>query len=318
LAGRIRREGPLPFSAVVEAALYDPVDGYYATEGRAGRRGDFITSPEVGPLFGAVLGRALDAWWGESGQPEPFVVVEYGAGRGTLGRSIIAAEPACAAALRYVPVEFVDAAPSGRPDVILANELLDNLPFDLAERRAGRWLEVRVGIDANGGLVEVPGQPLDTELAPGVPDGARIPIERAAAGWLRAVLDRRPRRVVVIDYVDTTASMATRPWNQWLRTYRRHQRGGHPLDDLGTQDITVDVAIDQLAAVRPPDRTTTQAEFLAGHGIEELVAEATRIWAERAHLGDLAAVAARSRIGEAAALTDPTGLGGFTVLEWVG
>ena len=61
---RLRREGPLPFSVFMEAALYDPTDGFYAAGGRAGgRSGDFLTSPEVGPLFGAVLARAIDTWW---------------------------------------------------------------------------------------------------------------------------------------------------------------------------------------------------------------------------------------------------------------
>ena len=73
--------------------------------GRAGRRGDFITSAEVGPLFGAVVARALDAWWDELGSPDPFVVVDAGAGVGTLARAVLAAGPACAAALRYVLVE---------------------------------------------------------------------------------------------------------------------------------------------------------------------------------------------------------------------
>ena len=70
-ASRIARHGPLPFDAFVEAALYDPDDGFYATRGAAGRRGDFLTCPEVGPLFGAVLARALDAWWDELGTPRP-------------------------------------------------------------------------------------------------------------------------------------------------------------------------------------------------------------------------------------------------------
>ena len=48
------------FAEVMEQALYDPESGFYATSGVAGRRGDFITSPEVGPLFGAVVARALD------------------------------------------------------------------------------------------------------------------------------------------------------------------------------------------------------------------------------------------------------------------
>ena len=55
VADRVRRRGPLPFDEVMELALYDPEHGFYATGGQAGRRGDFVTSPEVGPLFGAVV-----------------------------------------------------------------------------------------------------------------------------------------------------------------------------------------------------------------------------------------------------------------------
>ena len=105
LADRTARHGPLPFEAFMEAALYDETEGFYATTGGAGRRGDFLTSPEVGPLFGAVLARALDQWWKELGRPDPFVVVEAGAGPATLARSVLAAQPACGPALRYVLVE---------------------------------------------------------------------------------------------------------------------------------------------------------------------------------------------------------------------
>ena len=105
LVERIRRHGPLPYDAFIEAALYDPDGGFYATGGSAGRRGDFLTSPEIGPLFGAVLAHAIDSWWDEVGQPDPFVVVEAGAGPGALARAVLAERPRCAAALRYVLVE---------------------------------------------------------------------------------------------------------------------------------------------------------------------------------------------------------------------
>jgi SAM-dependent MidA family methyltransferase len=119
--------------------------------------------------------------------------------------------------------------------------------------------------------------------------------------------------VLTFDYADTTASMATREAGEWLRTYRGHQRGGAPLQALGTQDITCEVAVDQLPA---PSRTTQQADWLRAHGIDELVDEGRRIWEERKHIADLEAMRARSRINEAAALLDPDGLGGFCVLEW--
>jgi SAM-dependent MidA family methyltransferase len=110
--------------------------------------------------------------------------------------------------------------------------------------------------------------------------------------------------------------MARRPWREWVRTYRRHGRGGAPLEHLGEQDVTCEVAVDQLAAFRPPSSDRSQADFLREHGIDALADAARRHWHERAHIGDLDALAARSRIGESAALTDPSGLGAFRVLEW--
>jgi SAM-dependent MidA family methyltransferase len=123
-------------------------------------------------------------------------------------------------------------------------------------------------------------------------------------------------RVVLVDYTSTSPAMARRPWQEWVRTYAGHDRSGDPLGDPGSCDITVEVAVDQLALVRPPDLMRSQADFLAAHGIDALVAEGRRRWEDLGVAGGLPAIEGRSRVGEAAALTDPAGLGGFTVLEW--
>ena len=375
LADKIRRRGPIPLSEVLEVALYAPGAGFYETGGAAGRRdGDFLTSPEVGPLFGAVVARALDTWWQAMGAPDPFLVVEAGAGPGALAQAVLKAEPVCAKALRYVLVERsatqrrrqgervrlehpslvlppVDAdtqepvpeAPPGplctslaelprvpgTKAVVLANELLDNLPFDLAVRADGTWHEVRIGLTGTAAgaptLVEVP-VPLDEarsalldRLAPGAAEGARVPLQAAATDWLRSALATAgPRgRVVLFDYATSTTDLAARPVAEWLRTYRDHGRGSGYLGDLGGQDVTCEVAVDQLAPVQAPASDRRQAEWLRAHGLDDLVDEGRRLWTERAHVGDLAAIAARSRVTEAEALCDPAGLGAFRVLEWV-
>src|SRR5688500_15098220 len=105
IAARIEREGPIRFDAYMELALYEPQSGFFASGAGAGRRSDFITSPEVGPLFGAVMARAVDAEWERLRRPDPFVVVEGGAGRGALAKAVLDASPACLPALRYVCVE---------------------------------------------------------------------------------------------------------------------------------------------------------------------------------------------------------------------
>jgi SAM-dependent MidA family methyltransferase len=338
LVARLRAGGSVPFSAFMEAALYDPEDGFYAAGGRAGGgAGQFLTSPEVGPLFGAVLARALDAWWEEGGRPSPFTVVDAGAGPGTLARAVVAAGPSVAAAgaLRYVAVERTAAqraAHAGLPitsvaslvdlpqepfaGVVVANELLDNLPFRLAVHDGG-WREAWVAADEGGRLVEVlvPFTTVPACLPAHADHGARAPIQEEAVHWVQAALARlQAGRLVVVDYTSTTAAMAAQPWREWLRTYRAHERGGHYLAEPGRQDITADVALDQLP---PPTVVRSQADFLRSHGLDELVEQGRARWIANAAAPDLAAIAGRSRVREAEALTDPAGLGGFTVAEWL-
>jgi SAM-dependent MidA family methyltransferase len=199
---------------------------------------------------------------------------------------------------------------------VIANELLDNLPFAVLEKAPLGWSEVRVGAQLDELLVAAAPDIARraAELAPDAPDGGRIPLQEGAADWLRAAIEVVERGfVVVFDYASTTAEMARRPWHEWVRTYRRHSRGGAPLEHLGEQDITCEVAVDQLP---PPDRDRSQAEFLRSHGLDDLVGAARSGWQERAHVGDLDALKHRSRISEGDALTDDSGLGAFRVLEW--
>ncbi|MCU1346457.1 MAG: hypothetical protein JWL70_2723, partial [Acidimicrobiia bacterium] len=195
------------------------------------------------------------------------------------------------------------------------------LPFALLQRGADGWQEVLVGLDGDElteVLVEAPlgHRELAQDLAPDALPGSRIPVALGAWAWLAAALSSLERgRLVAIDYAASTSELAARP--DWLRTYRDHTRGHDPLADAGQRDITADVPVDQLVRIAAPSLETAQCDFLRAHGIDELVEEGARIWTERAAIGDLAALKARSRIREAEALCDPTGLGGFTVMEWL-
>ena len=315
-----------------------------------------------------MLARAIDAWWDELGQPDPFVVIEAAASTGELCRAVLAASPACAPALRYLLVERSDrlraqhavhlpvelaahvlgpvgpaddeddqgarVLPGGGPrvaslpdlpagpivGVVIANELLDNVPFVVLERGPDDWLEVRVSADLEEVLIPAaPALVAEADrLAGEAPAGARIPIQRGAVDWVRdarRVLQRG--RVVVFDYaVDATAELAARPMDEWVRTYRAGAGGASPLERPGEQDITCEVCIDQLARAAVPTVVRTQAEFLAAHGLAELVGSARSEWEAGAAAGTLDALKARSRVSEADALTDPSGLGAFRVIEW--
>jgi SAM-dependent MidA family methyltransferase len=152
------------------------------------------------------------------------------------------------------------------------------------------------------------------------PDGARVPVPVALVDWLRACAAAvRRGRLVVVDYVATGAELVERDEHGWLRTYRDHDRGTVPLAAPGEQDVTIDVPKEYLvhAAARAGfqlELDVTQAEWLRGLGLDDLVADARREWDARAHVGDLEAVRHRSRVSEGAALTDPAGLGAHRVL----
>ena len=354
--------------------MYDPAGGFFAAGRGAGRAGrDFVTSPEVGPLFGACTARALDRLWHEQGRPDPFFVIEAGAGRGRLAREVLRAQPACVTALHYVLVErsaalreeqrqlldlepadealgpFARLSPDDAPAplagtgpvfvslddlpaleldaVVLANELLDNLPFGVAQWDGAAWQEVRVGLEGDRLMeVVVPAEAVDAhalgEITEGltVAAGARLPIPRGLEEWLEACgRVVRHGAILAIDYVDDASGMLARGAASWLRTYRLHERGSAPLETPGDQDVTADVVREQLVrAARASGFVLasdhSQSDWLRDLDIEGLVREGRRTWEERAHLGDLEALTGRSRAAEAAALCDPDGLGAHRVL----
>jgi len=369
-----QRQTALGFDEWMEAALYHPEFGFFEASGEAGRRGkDFLTSPEVGPLFGAVLARAIDACWHRLGCPKPFVVVEGGAGVGTLAASIFRAGPKCLDVLRYVLVErsaklrfqqehLAGAAFSSLADLpdtsfdsgmVIANELLDNLPFKILELTAGGWQEVGVQhevvcmLDHSGpapqkesglALPEENGhtppesqntmaptnfgeqlRPLDEatqqladQLAPHAEIGTRIPLQSRAKQWVDQALGLLGQgEVLIFDYGGTTAELGRR--GGWLRTYCQHQRGRDPLVKPGLQDITSDVAFDQLPT---PTRLQAQAQFLKLWGIEELVEQGNQIWQAQAAAPTAESLIAGSRGSEAKQLCNPETFGNYKVASW--
>lgn len=350
----------------MEIALYEPNAGFYEHAGVAGRRGDFITSPEIGPLFGVVVARVLDNFWEKLGKPDPFFVFDVGAGPGTLANSVLRANAHCATALRYVLVERSTAQrslhnkylvledrteifgsidyddddlqvissqgplvtsmaelPAVRVDgVVLANELFDNIPFDIAEFHEQSWQETSVTNHSEniawsyGPLAETDADWLQTAIDNPV-EGMRVPLFRNAQLQLQAFFDvLETGFVLAFDYgAKTTTELGERS-PHWLRTYREHDRGHDPFQQIGDRDITTDVAFDQLARKKKPNLLTAQSEFLQQLGINDLVQEGKQIWQERAAIGDLQALQARSRINEAEALLDPNSLGAFLVATW--
>ncbi len=314
------RPVPERFDHYMDRCLYDEATGFYNSGGVAGRRGDFITSPEVGPLFGLLLGRLLDSWWDEQGQPERLNVFDVGSGPGTLLRTLEAGKPRCSEAWTLAGVDRSGPyAENSLPQelsgsIVIANELLDNMAFRIVERKTqDEWFEVFVHTDPNGDGTRRT-EKLVAIDPPGfeIPTGSRAPWHETAVNWIRDIRERGASKILVFDYgAPTTTELAAR--GGWLRTYSNHSRGSDPYVTPGSCDITTDIGFDQFPQ---PATLTTQAELLNSLGIKDLVAEGKTYWKANAARPNLEAMKMRSRVAEAEALCDPDGLGSWQVAIW--
>lgn len=305
----IRATGPMPFARFMEVALYASDGGYYrAAAVRPGRQGDFITAPELHPIFGQTLSTAIEEIWRGLGEPAPFVLREIGSGTGALAVAILdglaAAGSPLLDAIRYEPVEVderrleafaatLEAAGHGarhRPPtrdpivgVILANEVLDALPVHRVRRRDGAIREVAVDVGPDGRLAEVEIAPSTPRVASYLADNGIELVEGQTAEfalgletWIGGVAADLARGVLLlIDYGAPAAQLydPVRRRNGTLRAYVRHQVHDDPYRHVGRQDLTahVDVTAVERAAHAAGLTTigiTTQAEALMGLGIE--------------------------------------------------
>lgn len=256
---RIRESGPLTVAEFMDIALYHPVLGYYTrTPRRTGRAGDFFTSVDVGPQFGALLAAQLDEMYrllAAAGAPE-FELVEVGASNAQLARDVLdAAEevyPELYTAIRLTLVETSNAARAtqrqmlGRhqnrlaaqletlPDrvcgVIVTNELLDALPTHAVTMTSDGLREIFIGL-AGERFVEQAGLPSTPELAHYIqrldvspPPGWRGEVNLAAVDWIRSAARRLERGfMILIDYGYSAMELfSDRHDAGTLTSYHRH------------------------------------------------------------------------------------------------
>ncbi len=326
----IERDGPITFARFMERALYEPGLGYYATsDSRATRGGDFLTAPELHPIFGWALARQVDEMWSRVGNNPDFVLREFGAGTGALGDSIregLARDgSALAAALHYEPVEIEGRLPAGRPSSriiggVIGNEFLDALPVHRVVKLGGVLRELLVGWE-DGRFVDVAGDISDERLRERLerdrvelPEGHRAEICLAMTDWLEEVnRDLERGYVLLLDYGLPQAGLrSAERATGTLRAFRGQHVSSDVLSGAGRQDITAHIDLDALEdgarhAGFEVLGMTTQAEFLMGCGFDDIYqaakADADQDWQP--------ALLLRSAVRR---LLDPGQLGAYAVV----
>jgi SAM-dependent MidA family methyltransferase len=334
IAGQIEGAGGwIGFDRYMELALYAPRLGYYTAGahkiGDAASGGDFVTAPELSPLFGRSLAAQFVQVFGQLGPATPARVLEFGAGSGRLARDVIEALAArgvrlaeyaiveVSADLRArqrqllagLPVIWLDAPPVSFEGVVVANEVLDVMPVRVFAKGGGAVLER--GVALRDGALVCADRPAETTLAAAVAalegelglfaDGYASEVGFVARAWVAQLAQTLARGAAFLvdygfprrEYYHPQRLMGT------LMCHYRHHAHAEPLWLPGLNDITAHVDWTAMAEVAHEGGLdvlgyTSQAHFLVNCGLLDwLAADPTP-----ARTGESARLLSEAEMGE--------------------
>jgi SAM-dependent MidA family methyltransferase len=285
--------GWISFARYMELALHAPGQGYYAAGAQKfGVKGDFVTAPELGALFGRTLARQLKDLLGKNDG-----ILEVGAGSGALAEALLR-ELSCEYSILETSAElrarqeqrlkhsvrWLSALPERFRGVIIANEVLDAMPVHAVAWRQGGIMERGVALD--GGRLAWRERPATGALLaaaktidPPLPYESEIGL--AGQAWMRRIADSIEQGLLLVidygfprrEYYHPERSAGT------LMCHYRHTSHGDVFARPGLEDITAHVDFSALAgAARDAGLEVlgyaTQAQFLVNCGITDVLGEA--------------------------------------------
>lgn len=301
--------GSISFSEFMHHALYAPGMGYYAAgAAKLGRAGDFVTAPEISPLFGRVVARQIAFVLAQTGGGEVF---EPGAGTGALAVSILEKlaeldelpgrylilevsadlkERQEARIRSEVPqfldrVHWISELPADFKGVVVANEVADAIPVDRFRIFDGEVWEARVSMERGKFVWQfaIAPEPLrefvrniEIDIDRAFKNGYESEVSRGLGNWVTDICNAVQEGVVLlVDYgVSRREYYASERVQGWLRCHFRHHAHDNPLLWPGIQDITawVDfsmVAKSASAAGMAVAGYVSQLHFLLNGGLED-------------------------------------------------
>ncbi|MCR4302215.1 MAG: SAM-dependent methyltransferase [Sulfuricaulis sp.] len=296
----------ISFTRFMELALYAPGLGYYAAgKHKFGEKGDFITAPELGPVFARCLARPCHSLLNQLGGGD---ILEVGAGSGALAADLLLELQSLgrlperylilelSADLRARQTETIRLkAPhlfgrvhwlAGLPEkfrgMVMANELLDAMPVTRFKVTEAGVNEFYVGWENNHFVWrEKPaGSSLRARVEPlGLAAGYISEINLRAEAWVRSIADiLKQGSMLLIDYGFPAAEFYHPQRTQGtLMCHFKHHAHDEPLRLVGLQDITTHVDFSAIAEAGIDAGLdllgyASQAAFLLGCGLEQIMA----------------------------------------------
>ncbi len=275
---RIRQQGGLVgFDEYMQMALYEPGLGYYsAATPKFGRQGDFVTAPEISPMFGFCLAQQISALLVQGCNAS---ILEFGAGSGKLCEQILNSSPgleryyildlsaelkqrqqqylrARVSAELFHKIDWLSSFPMDFDGIVLANEVFDAMPVHIL-RKQGEWMECGVGYDGQRFTWQsfVPGNTVlnairSVEARQGeLPENYCSELNLNYLPWFNSLSECCKRAVVlIIDYGYEQAHYYHPERSHGsLTCHYQHRVHSDPLIYPGLQDITAFVDFDACA-----------------------------------------------------------------------
>ncbi|GJM05112.1 MAG: SAM-dependent methyltransferase [marine bacterium B5-7] len=310
--------GAISFDEYMNLALYEPGLGYYSAGSRKfGSEGDFVTAPELSPIFSQCLAHQCKQVLNEF---DTGIILELGAGTGAMAREILLElekqnslpnkylilevsadlkQRQQASLKETIPhlierVEWLDALPEDEiVGVILANEVLDALPVKRFKKTVGGFKELKVGLgdnqfiwvesDAEGELLNSL-EELENDLSTSFPENFISEINTQLGSWLSGLENVLNKGVMFfIDYGYSAAEYYhPERMDGSLLCHYRHRVHSDPFYNPGLQDITCSANFTAIAECADSiglhvSGYTNQTYFLFGCGLEELLADMNQL-----------------------------------------
>lgn len=296
----IEATGPMSIAEYTHICMSDPSHGYYQQQDPIGRKGDFITAPEISQMFGELIGIWCIQAWQQMGEPDAFNLIELGPGRGILMADLLRAAQSVPEFLQAATITLVESSPKMQeiqrnklgeqciwapdiakipagPSIFIANEFLDVLPFRQYVKQKSRWVERAIGANAKFSELEftIGTGFIDSRLLPEnsekEPDGAVFEIAPAREAILQMVAEHIKQHdgaALFIDYGHTVSG-----FGDTFQAVSKHEFTD-PLTAPGMADLTNHVDFFPLAKVAETAGchtfpTLSQGKFLLALGLLE-------------------------------------------------
>lgn len=302
IVAMIRETGPMSIAEYMHVCLNDPRHGYYPNRKAIGRKGDFITSPEVSQMFGELIGIWCLAVWQAMGKPEQFILAEAGPGNGTLMADLLRATANYPSFTQGANISLIETSPAmiqeqrakldryssniewqnkieeidDLPMILVANEFLDVLPVRQFIKTSNGWLEHCVGISDDGTLAWTTGTAMPdmqnfSESLKSVPEGSILEISPAREAWMQILSERLANNggcALLIDYGSANTELGGT-----FQAVQNHKQVD-PLSGPGLADLTAHVDFGALRNISIQSgvcasQVLTQGEFLQSMGLAE-------------------------------------------------